>query len=60
MKIIDKRTKIFVCDVPLNNNGDIESILKFSDIAIDDCGQLYDEINQRYINAYYTDLIIVD
>jgi hypothetical protein len=60
MQIIDSETKTFVCEVITNGTRTIDEILKLMDIAVDDEGQLYDELNQKYINAWYDNLITID
>ena len=58
MKVIDSKKNTFVCEV-VTNNYTLDEILKLMDIAVDDEGQLYDELNQKYINAWYDDLITI-
>lgn len=58
MKVIDSKTNTFICEV-VTDNYTLDDILKMMDIAVDDEGQLYDELNQKYINAWYDDLITI-
>ena len=58
MKVIDSKKNTFVCEV-VTDNYTLDEILKLMDIAVDDEGQLYDELNQKYINAWYDDLITI-
>lgn len=58
MKVIDSKTNTFICEV-MTDNYTLDEILKLMDIAVDDEGQLYDELNQKYINAWYDDLITI-
>lgn len=60
MKVIDSKKNTFVCEVVTNGTRTIDEILKLMDIAVDDEGQLYDELNQKYINAWYDNLITID
>ena len=58
MKVIDSKKNTFVCEV-VTDNYTLDEILKLMDIAVDNEGQLYDELNQKYINAWYDDLITI-
>lgn len=58
MKVIDSKKNTFVCEV-VTDNYTLDEILKLMDIAVADEGQLYDELNQKYINAWYDDLITI-
>lgn len=60
MQIIDSQTKTFVCEIITDGKRTLDEILKLMDIAVDDEGQLYDELNQKYINAWYDNLITID
>lgn len=58
MKVIDSKTKTFVCEV-ITDNYTLDDILKMMDIGVCRDGQLYDVLNKRYLNAWYDDLITI-
>lgn len=56
MKLVDKYTGIVVADIIANHSMTIDEILLLVRISIDDEGQLFDDDNGLYLNAWYDDL----
>lgn len=58
MKLVDKDTGVVVADIICNHSMSIDEILFLMRISIDDEGQLFDDDNDSYLNAWYDDLEI--
>lgn len=58
MKLVDKYTCVVVADIICNHSMTIDEILFLMRISIDDDGQLFDDDNDSYLNAWYDDLVI--
>lgn len=58
MKLVDKYTGFVVADIISNHGMTIDEILLLMRISIDDEGQLFDDDNDSYLNAWYDDLEI--
>lgn len=58
MKLVDKDTCVVVADIISNHSMTIDEILLLMRISVDDEGQLFDDDNDLYLNAWYDDLEI--
>lgn len=58
MKLVDKYTGVVVADIISNHSMTIDEILLLMRIRVDDEGQLFDDDNDSYLNAWYDDLEI--
>lgn len=58
VKLVDKYTGVVVADIICNHSMTIDEILLLMRISIDDEGQLFDDDNDSYLNAWYDDLEI--
>lgn len=58
MKLVDKYTGVVVADIISNHSMTIDEILLLMRISFDDEGQLFDDDNDSYLNAWYHDLEI--
>lgn len=58
MKLVDKYTGIVVADIIANHSMTIDEILLLVRISIDDEGQLFDDDNNSYLDAWYDDLVL--
>ena len=58
MKLVDKYTGVVVADIICNHSMTIDEILLLMRISIDGEGQLFDNDNDSYFDAWYDDLEI--
>lgn len=58
MKLVDKGTGVVVADIICNHSMSIDDILLLMRFSIDDEGQLFDDDNDSYLDAWYDDLEI--
>lgn len=58
MKLVDKYTGVVVADIICNHSMTIDEILLIMRISIDDEGQLFDNDNDSYFDAWFDDLEI--
>lgn len=56
MKLYDKYTGVVVAEIISNHRMTIDEMLSLMRISVDDDGQLFDDDNGVYLNAWYDDL----
>lgn len=56
MKLYDKSTGVVIADIITNHGMTIDEALSLMRFSIDDEGQIFDDDNGVYLDAWYDDL----
>lgn len=56
MKLYDKNTGVVIADIITNHGMTIDEALSLMRFSIDDEGQIFDDDNGIYLDAWYDDL----
>lgn len=56
MKLYDKNTGVVIADIITNHSMTIDDALTLMHFSIDDEGQIFDDDNGVYLDAWYDDL----